>query len=66
MNNNLKMIIIVLTWIIVLFLFQTKYSDYNTKRTISACMMAIKKTSDNFDPIKAKKFCEEKINKKLK
>ena len=57
------MIIIVLTGVIILFLFQAKYGDYNTKRTISACMAAIKKTSDNFDPIKAKKFCEKKIKK---
>ena len=64
MSNNLKMIIIVLSGIIILFLFQTKYGDYNTKRTISACVAAIKKTSKNFEPVKAKKFCEKKIKSK--
>jgi len=63
MSNNLKMIIIVLSGIIVLFLFQTKYGEYNSKRTISACIVAVKKTTKNFDPEKAKKFCKEKINK---
>ena len=40
-----------------------KYSDHNLNRTVSACIVAQKQTSEIFDAKKAKKFCKEKIKK---
>ena len=66
MNNNLKMIALIIFGVIVLYIFQTKYSDHNLNKTISACVVAQKQTSTSFDLKQAKKFCEEEIKKSLK
>ena len=66
MSNNLKMAVLIMFGVIVLYLFQTKYSDYNLNKTISACVVAQKQTSKSFDLKQAKKFCEEEIKKSLK
>ena len=65
MNNNLKMIALIIVGVIVLYIFQTKYSDHNLNKTISACVVAQKQTSKSFDLEKSKKFCAEKIKKSL-
>jgi hypothetical protein len=66
MNNNLKMAALIIFGVIVLYIFQTKYSDHNLNKTISACVVAQKQTSTSFDLKQAKKFCEEEIKKSLK
>ena len=66
MNNNLKMIALIIFGVIVLYIFQIKYSDHNLNKTISACVVAQKQTSTSFDLKQAKKFCEEEIKKSLK
>ena len=66
MTNNIKMILLVVFGIIALYLFQINNSDYNLNRTISACMVAQKQTSESFDPDKARKYCEEEIKKQIK
>ena len=66
MNNNLKMAALIIVGVIVLYIFQTKYSDHNLNKTISACVVAQKQTSTSFDLKQAKKFCEEEIKKSLK
>ena len=66
MNNNLKMIALIIFGVIVLYIFQTKYSDHNLNKTISACVVAQKQTSTSFDLKQAKKYCEEEIKKSLK
>ena len=66
MNNNLKMVAIIIFGVIVLYFFQTKYSEHNLNKTISACTVAQQQTSKSFDLKKAKKFCEEEIKKSLK
>ncbi len=66
MNNNLKMAALIIFGIIVLYIFQIKYSEHNLNRTISACIAAQKQTSKSFDPKQSKKFCEEEIKKSLK
>ena len=66
MNNNLKMAVLIIFGVIVLYMFQTKYSDHNLNKTISACVVAQKQTSTSFDLKQAKKFCEEEIKKSLK
>jgi len=66
MNNNLKMIALIIFGIIVLYIFQTKYSEHNLNKTISACIVAQKQTSKSFDLKQSKKFCKEEIKKSLK
>ena len=55
-----KIILFVIFLVIGMFII-FKYSDYNLNRTIAACMIAQKQTSETFDSEKAKKFCKEKI-----
>ena len=66
MNNNLKMILLVIFGIIALYLFQMKFSDHNLNKTISACIVAKKQTSKSFDPKSAKEFCEKEIKESMK
>ena len=66
MNNNLKMIALIIFAVIVLYIFQIKYSDYNLNKSISACIVAKKQTSKSFDLKRTKKFCEEEIRKSKK
>ena len=61
--NILKLLFILFVIIIIYFL-RTHFSEYNLKRTISACILAQKGTSESFNLEKARKFCEEKIRKK--
>jgi len=65
MNNNLKMIGLIIFGVIVLYIFQIKYSDHNLNKSISACVVAKKQTSKSFDLKKAKKFCGEEIKKQI-
>ena len=65
MTNNIKMILLVVFGIIALYLFQINNRDYNLNKTISACMVAQKQTSESFDVDKARKYCEEEIKKKM-
>ena len=65
MKNNFKMIALIILGIVVLIIFQTKYSDHNLNKTISACIVAQKQTSKSFNLEESKKFCHEKITKSL-
>ena len=42
---------------------RTMFKEHNLKKTISACIVAEKQTSESFDPVKAKKMCEKRIQK---
>ena len=64
MNNNIKMIGIIIFGIIILYLFRTSAGQYNLTTSIQACVVAQKQTSESFDINAAKKFCEEEIRKK--
>ncbi len=66
MKNNIKMITIVILGIIALYLFQTKHSDHNINKSISACIVAQKQTSESFDLEKAKTYCEKEVKKMIK
>ena len=59
----IKKIILFVIFIAVAMLIIFKYSNHNLNRTIQACMVAQKQTSEIFDAEKAKKFCKEKIKK---
>ena len=63
MKNKIFTVILILIAIISIYFLRTNFSEYNIKRTISACIIAQKRTSISFDIEKAKKFCEEKIRK---
>ena len=63
-KNLLKLIIISVGLIAVYFyFFKDKFSKYNLEKSISACVVAQKRTSENFDLEKAKKYCEEVVTK---
>ena len=59
MKKKFLFIIFVVIGMFIIF----KYSDYNLNRTVAACMVAQKQTSETFDPKKARKLCIEKIKK---
>ena len=63
MKNKISKFILILTAIIVFYILRTGFSEYNLKKTVSACILAQKQTSQSFDLEKAKKFCEEEIGK---
>ena len=65
MNNNLKLILLIIFGIIALYIFQIKYSDHNLNKVISACIVAQKQTSKSFNLEESKKFCKDKITKSL-
>ena len=66
MTNNFKMIAIVILGAIALYLFQIKNSDHNINKSIAACIVAQKQTSESFDLKKAKSHCEKEIKKMVK
>jgi len=66
MTNNIKMITIVVLGIIALYFFNMKNSDHNINRSISACIVAQKKTLKSFDLEKSKIYCEKKVKKMVK
>ena len=66
MSNNLKMIALIVFGVIVLYIFQIKYSDHNLNKSISACIVAQKQTSKSFDLKQAKKHCKEEVTKSVK
>ncbi len=63
MKNKIYTVILILVTIIIIYFLRTNFSEYNVKKTISACVIAQKRTSISFDIEKAKKSCEEKIRK---
>ena len=63
MSNNLKMLALVVFGIIMLFIFKDQYKSHNLKKTVSACMLAQKKTSKSITPEQARIICEKEINK---
>tara|TARA_B100000700_G_scaffold149501_1_gene166252 strand:+ start:713 stop:907 length:195 start_codon:yes stop_codon:yes gene_type:complete len=64
MKNKIKSILFILFSILALWFVRFQYSDYNLNKTISACIVAQKQTSEKFDPKKAKEYCIDQIKKK--
>ena len=62
-KNNILKLIFILFVIIIIYFLKTYFSEYNLERSISACVLAQKGTSESFNAEKARKFCEEKIRK---
>jgi len=63
MKNKILNIVLVIGIIITVLLLGTIFSDYNLKKTISACIVAQKQITKAFDLKKSKKFCEQEIKK---
>ena len=63
MKSKIKNIILLIVAITFLLLTKTMFEEYNLKRTVSACIMAQKQTSESFDPKKAKEMCKKEIKK---
>jgi hypothetical protein len=61
MKSRTKNIILLIVGIILLLVSRTMFKEHNLKKTISACIMAQKQTSETFDPKKAKEICEKQI-----
>ena len=58
--------IIIFIGIIAVYLFflKEKFSEYNLNKSISACVVVQKKTSESFNLEESKKYCAAKIRKK--
>ena len=63
MKNKISKFIFILIGIFVIYFLRTNFSEYNLKKTVSACVLAQKQTSQSFDLEKAKKFCVKEIGK---
>ena len=50
---------------ILLYFARNNYKEFNINKAISACILAKKQTSTNFDKDLVKKECEEDIKKSL-
>ena len=63
MKSKTKNIILLIVGIVFLLVTRTMFKEHNLKNTISACIVAQKQISESFDPEKAKKMCEKRIQK---
>ena len=63
MKKNALKLIIILIGIILIYLAKTNFSEYNIEKSISACVMAQKMTSESFDLEKSRKYCEGQVGK---
>tara|TARA_B100001540_G_scaffold249722_1_gene225545 strand:- start:108 stop:323 length:216 start_codon:yes stop_codon:yes gene_type:complete len=66
MNKKiLNYIIFIIIALILLYFARHNYRDFNINKAISACILAKKQNSTNFDKDLVKKKCEEDIRKSL-
>ena len=56
-----RTVISVIVVIIILFLARTIYSDHNLNKTIAACILAQKQTSNSFNIEEAEQICVDKF-----
>ena len=63
MKSKTKNIILLIVGIVFLLITNTMFKEHNLKKTISACIVAERQTSESFDPEKAKKMCEKRMQK---
>ena len=66
MNKKiLNYVIFVIIASILLYFARNNYKEFNINKAISACLLAKKQTSTNFDKDAAKKKCEEDIKNSI-
>ena len=61
MRDKFLTIVILLAAIFSIYFVKMYFSEYNLKKSIAACVLGQKRTSDSFNLKKAKKFCEKEI-----
>ena len=67
MNKKILNYIIFITIAFILLYFaRNNYRDFNINKAISACVLAKKQTSENFEKDLVKKKCEEDIRQSIK
>jgi len=58
----LKFIIVFIVIVAVyFFFFKERFSEYNLSKSISACVVAQKRTSESFNLEESQKYCEEQV-----
>ena len=66
MNKKfLHTILFIIISVILLFFARNNFKEFNSKKAVSACILAQKQTSQNFDKDLAKKKCKEDIRKSV-
>ena len=73
LKRNLLRFIVILFGIIAIYFLKDNFSEYNLRKSISACVVGQKRTAEAlgekqkvvlmFDIEKVKKFCEKEIRK---
>ena len=63
MKNNLKTILIFVGLILALVFVSKNYSDYNLKKSMSACILYQTSKSSKLNKEDAFKYCKKEINK---
>ena len=63
MKKIFKLIILIFFGIIIIYFLKTNFIEYNLEKSISACIVAQKRTSVSFDFEKSKKYCEVNVRK---
>ena len=63
MKKIFKLIILIFFGIILIYFLKTNFTEYNLEKSINACIVAQKRTSETFDMEKTKKYCEEEVRK---
>ena len=66
MNKKfLNTILFIIISVILLYFARNNFKEFNSKKAVSACILAQKQTSQNFDKDLAKKKCKEDIRKSV-
>ena len=60
LKRNLLRLLVILFAVIIIYFLKDKFSAYNLEKSISACVVAQKRTSEIFDLEKSKKYCKGK------
>ena len=63
MKKNLKNILFFMGLILALVFVSKKYSDYNLKKSISACILYQTKKTSKLNKEDAFEYCKKEINK---
>ena len=66
MNKKfLNTILFIIISVILLYFARNNFKEFNSKKAVSACILAQKQTLQNFDKDLAKKKCKEDIRKSV-
>ena len=66
MNKKiLNTVLFIIISVILLYFARNSFKEFNLKKTVSACILAKKQTSQNFDKDIVKKKCEEEVQKSI-